>query len=63
MRIILLLSALTIALTACEGGTPPSARSSNGTHALGSPSGELLPGESGGCRGEVCGLGKDSVDD
>jgi hypothetical protein len=62
MRIILLLSALTIALTACEG-PPPSARSSNGTHALGSPSGEILPGESSGCRGEVCGLGKDSVDE
>jgi hypothetical protein len=53
MRIILLFSALTIALTACES-PPLSARSPNGTNALGSASGGFLSGESSGSGGDVC---------
>jgi len=62
MRIIVMLSALAIALTACEDPSPL-ARTPNGTQALNIPSGGLLPGETGGCTGVVCGLGKDSVNE
>ena len=61
MRIILILSALPIVLTACQDPAS-SARSASGTPALSSPSGGLLPGETSGCSGDACGLGKDDVD-
>jgi hypothetical protein len=52
-RIILLLSALTIALAACES-PPLSARSPNGAHAVGSSSGGFFLGESSGSGGDLC---------
>ncbi len=54
MRIILMLSGLAIALTACQAS---SARSPNGTLVVSSSSGGLLPGEANDCSG-ICGLGK-----
>jgi hypothetical protein len=61
MTKILMLSALAIALTACTDPLP-SLRTSDGTPALKSPSGALLPGEVSGCDGDACGAGKIDVD-
>ncbi len=61
MRITLILSALAIALTACADPSPFARTANNGTLSI--PSAGLLPGETSGCNGSVCGLGKDSVDE
>ena len=59
MRTFLILSASAIALTACQGPPPSSARVSDATLGFSSPSGGLLPGEISGCNGLVCGGWKD----
>jgi hypothetical protein len=61
MRIILTLAGLAVTLAACEDPWPFTRIAANG--ALSIPSGGLLPGETSGCNGHVCDLGKDSVDE
>jgi hypothetical protein len=58
---ILMLSALTTHLAACQN-RQPSARSPAATQGDGTTSTELLPGETSGCDGAVCEGSKPFID-
>jgi hypothetical protein len=59
--IVLMLSALATPLVACQD-RPTSARSPAATQGDGTPSTRLLPGETSGCDGAICGGDKTFID-